>query len=70
MMNGFLILGVAALAAYMGASWERVRRAASDVRAARQRVSSLRQAAGQQRLQTLLIIGGTLLVIILIAGHS
>ncbi|KAB2346844.1 hypothetical protein [Actinomadura rudentiformis] len=67
--SGFLILGVAALAAYMGISWERARRAIFDVRVGRQRVSNLRQAAVRERLHAILIVSASLLVIYLIARH-
>ncbi|MFG2006064.1 hypothetical protein ACGFNU_43630 [Spirillospora sp. NPDC048911] len=65
--SGFLILGVAALAAYMGISWERARRALWDVRIGRQRVSNLRHTAVQRQFQAVLIVGGSLLAIYLIA---
>jgi hypothetical protein len=65
--SGFLILGVAALAAYMGISWERARRAIFDVRVGRQRVSNLRHTAVRERLHAVLIVSASLLVIYLIA---
>jgi uncharacterized membrane protein YbhN (UPF0104 family) len=68
--SGFLILGVAALAAYTGSSWERARRALFDVKIGRQRVSNLRQTAAKERLHAIIIVGIAILVIYLIARQG
>ncbi|MEW2360342.1 MULTISPECIES: hypothetical protein [Thermomonosporaceae] len=65
--NGFWFIVVAALAAYMGTSWERARKAGDDARLVRQRVSRLRATATKERLHALLIAAGALAVIMLIA---
>ena len=44
-----LLLGVAALAIYMGVHWERARRAMSDLRLSRRRIVGLRQVAARER---------------------
>ncbi|MBO2449395.1 hypothetical protein J4573_20000 [Actinomadura barringtoniae] len=61
---------MAALAAYMGSSWERARRAFFDVKVGRQRVSNLKQAAARERLHAIIIVGIAILVIFLIARHG
>lgn len=53
--NGLLLLGVAALAIYMGVHWERARRAVSDLRLSRRRIGSLRQVAVRERGQVTVI---------------
>ncbi|MFG2091057.1 MULTISPECIES: hypothetical protein [unclassified Spirillospora] len=47
--NVLLLLGVAALAIYMGVHWERARRAVWDLRLSRRRIVGLRQAAARER---------------------
>ncbi|TDB96217.1 hypothetical protein [Actinomadura sp. 7K534] len=47
--NVLLLLGVAALAIYMGVHWERARRAVSDLRLSRQRITGLRQVVARER---------------------
>ncbi|MFI0357368.1 hypothetical protein [Actinomadura sp. 9N407] len=66
--NGFWLIVVAALAAYMGTSWERARRAGSDARLTRQRMSRLRATAGRERLHALMIAAAALAVIMLIGS--
>ncbi|MFI0406463.1 hypothetical protein [Actinomadura sp. 3N508] len=47
--NALLLAGIAALAVYTGVHWERARRAVSDLRLGRRRVSNLRQAVARER---------------------
>lgn len=53
--DGLLILGLVALAIYMGVHWERARRAASDMRLTRRRAVTLRQTVAKERGQAMLI---------------
>ncbi|MQY02040.1 hypothetical protein [Actinomadura macrotermitis] len=67
--NGFLVLCVAGLAAYMGMSWERARRALFDVRTGRRRVDGLRQAANRERFHAYLIVIASVAAIFMIARY-
>ncbi|MFC9977708.1 hypothetical protein ACFVH6_43080 [Spirillospora sp. NPDC127200] len=67
--SGILIIAIAILAAYMGMSWERARRANLDVRQGRKRVSNLRDTASRERFHALLIVSASLLVIFMIAKN-
>ncbi|WP_433324377.1 hypothetical protein [Spirillospora sp. CA-294931] len=67
--DGFLIIAIAALAAYMGSSWERARRAIFDVRMGRQRVSRLRETAFKERFNAILIVSASLVVIFMIVRY-
>ncbi|GAA1548826.1 hypothetical protein GCM10009678_34450 [Actinomadura kijaniata] len=67
--SGLLIIAIAALAAYMGMSWERARRAIFDVRVSRKRVQNLRQTAMRERFHAVLIVTGSLFVIFMIARN-
>jgi hypothetical protein len=61
------IVLVAGLAIYLGRSWERAARAASDVRQVRARVSRLRATRSRESMHALIVIGGSLAVLLLIA---
>ncbi|MFD0687415.1 hypothetical protein [Actinomadura fibrosa] len=68
--TGFLLLGIAAFAAYVGMHWERARRALFDVRLGRQRVSNLRKQAAKERSQTSLIIVAAAVVLFLVVKYG
>ncbi|NVI90779.1 hypothetical protein [Actinomadura sp. BRA 177] len=53
--DGLLILALAALAIYTGVHWERARRAVTDLRLSRRRVTLLRQVAARERGQVVVI---------------
>ncbi|MCP9955809.1 hypothetical protein [Actinomadura madurae] len=53
--DGLLILGLVALAIYMGVHWERARRAASDMRLVRRRAATLRHTVARERGQVMLV---------------
>ncbi|MFI0483591.1 hypothetical protein [Actinomadura sp. 9N215] len=53
--DALLLVGVAALAIYTGVHWERARRAVTDLRNGRRRVSGLRQTVARERGQVAII---------------
>ncbi|MFC5182394.1 hypothetical protein [Actinomadura harenae] len=67
--NAVLVLAVAALAVYMGMSWERARRAMFDVRQSRRRVTTLRATASRERGNSIWILACTLLAVVLIVRY-
>ncbi|MFC4908449.1 hypothetical protein [Actinomadura gamaensis] len=67
--NGLLILAVAALAVYMGMTWERARRAMFDVRQGRRRVSNLRSTASRERGHAFWILICSVLVLFVVVRY-
>ncbi|MCP2340984.1 hypothetical protein [Actinomadura rupiterrae] len=67
--NGVLILAVAALAIYMGMTWERARRAMFDVRQGRRRVNNLRTTANRERGHAFWILICSVLVLFLVVRY-
>ncbi|MEV4001474.1 hypothetical protein [Actinomadura sp. NPDC049753] len=68
--DGLLILGLAALAVYTGAYWERARRAAVDMGRSRRRVLTPRRTAARERDQVLMSasVAALALALVLVAG--
>ncbi|MFC4050096.1 hypothetical protein ACFOY4_10410 [Actinomadura syzygii] len=53
--DGLLVLGIVALAIFTGVHWGRARRAVTDTRSSRQRMSDLRQAVARERTQSAMV---------------
>ncbi|MBW8486161.1 hypothetical protein [Actinomadura parmotrematis] len=68
--NGFLVICAAALAVYMGMTWERARRALFDVRSGRKRVDNLKRAATRERFHAYLVVTAAAAVIFMIAKYQ
>jgi hypothetical protein len=68
--DGLLILGLVALAVYMGVHWERARRAASDMRLGRRRVVILRQTAAKERGHVFLVTAVAALALFLAVRYG
>ncbi|WP_026416312.1 hypothetical protein [Actinomadura oligospora] len=67
--NAILVLAMAALAVYMGMTWERARRAMFDVRQSRRRVTNLRATASKERGHAIWILACTVLVLVLMVRY-
>ncbi|WP_433469010.1 hypothetical protein ACQPZP_18280 [Spirillospora sp. CA-142024] len=68
--DGLLILGLAALAVYMGIHWERARRAALDMRQSRRRAVTLRQTVVKERGQVMAITAVAALALFLVVRYG
>ncbi|MEV0667627.1 hypothetical protein ACIBI3_41380 [Actinomadura luteofluorescens] len=68
--DGLLIVGLAALAVYTGAYWERARRAAVDMGRSHRRVLTPRRIAAREREQVLMsaAVAALALALVLVAG--
>ncbi|XRQ16147.1 hypothetical protein ACN3XK_36350 [Actinomadura welshii] len=68
--NVLLLLGVAALAIYMGVHWERARRATSDLRLVRGRIGVLRQAVARERGHVAMVWGAAALALFVFVRYG
>ncbi|GAA4289186.1 hypothetical protein ACFQY7_15875 [Actinomadura luteofluorescens] len=68
--DGLLIVGLAVLAVYTGAYWERARRAAMDMGRSHRRVLTPRRTAAREREQVLVSasVAALALALVLVAG--
>ncbi|MFS2293349.1 MAG: hypothetical protein FWJ90_11695 [Actinomadura sp.] len=68
--NGLLLLGVAALAIYLGVHWERARRATSDLRLVRARIGTLRQVVVRERGHVAVVWAAAALALFLLVRYG
>lgn len=68
--DGLLILGIAALAIYTGVHWAHARRAVTDPRVVRRRVSGLRQAVARERGQNAMVTLVTVVAMFVVVRYG